>query len=77
MKSIKRVLSGVVALTMAVTTLAGCASQDNEVVELSYKVDDTAAVSYDLSSADMTHDPVSRSRLRYVRLRGEQRHPHY
>ncbi len=51
----KRMLAGIVALTMAVTTLAGWTSQDSASAQSSSNAAvDTAAVNYDLSASDMT-----------------------
>ena len=55
MKIRNRALAGIVALTMAVTTLAGWTSQDSASAQSSRNAAvDTAAVNYDLSASDMT-----------------------
>ncbi len=55
MKIRKRMLAGIVALTMAVTTLAGWTSQDSASAQSSSNAAaDTAAVNYDLSASDIT-----------------------
>lgn len=55
MKIRKRMLAGIVALTMTVTTLAGWTSQDSASAQSSSNAAaDTAAVNYDLSASDIT-----------------------